>query len=101
MGGNIALAGFLALPKKPTFPARASGFVRTFHKGMTVAGTAQDSHLIPFYAGVEHPVITKTAAKVRIFFIYTKKNAKKKKLTPVFLRTAHPASVTTKRAPFV
>jgi hypothetical protein len=101
VGGNTALAGFLALPKKPTFPARASGFVRTFHKGMTVAGTAQDSHLIPFYAGVEHPVITKTAAKVRIFFIYTKKTLKKNKLTPVFLRTAHPASVTTKRAPFV
>ena len=68
MGGNIALAGLLALPKKPTFPARASGFVRTFHKGMTVAGTAQDSHLIPFYAGVEHPVITKTAAKLHIIF---------------------------------
>jgi hypothetical protein len=45
-----------------------SGFVRTFHKGMTVAGTAQDSHLIPFYAGVEHPVITKTAAKLHIIF---------------------------------
>ena len=35
---------------------------------MTVAGTAQDSHLIPFYAGVEHPVITKTAAKLHIIF---------------------------------
>jgi hypothetical protein len=45
-----------------------SGYVRTFHKGMTVAGTAQDSHLIPFYAGVEHPVITKTAAKLHIIF---------------------------------
>ena len=83
------LAGFLALPKKPTFPARASGFVRTFHKGMTVAGTAQDSHLIPFYAGVEHPVITKTAAKVRIFFIYTKKTLKKQTYTGI---SAHGSS---------
>lgn len=31
---------------------------------MTVAGTAQDSHLIPFYALVKHQHITMSAAKV-------------------------------------
>jgi hypothetical protein len=33
---------------------------------ITVAGTAQDSHLIPFYALMEHQHITKSAAKLII-----------------------------------
>ena len=49
----------------------------TFHKGMTVAGTAQDLHLIPFYAKEELPGITKTPAKVRIFFLSAKTIFKK------------------------
>jgi hypothetical protein len=40
---------------------------------MTVAGTAQDFHLIPFYALVEHQHITKSGAKVRIINDSTKK----------------------------
>jgi len=34
---------------------------------MTVAGTAQDLHLIPFYVAMEHRSITNSAAKVHIF----------------------------------
>ena len=33
---------------------------------MTVAGTAQDLHLIPFYAAMEHRGITNSAAKLHI-----------------------------------
>jgi hypothetical protein len=34
---------------------------------ITVAGTVQVSHLIPFYAGAEYPGITIPAAKLHLF----------------------------------
>ena len=36
---------------------------------ITVAGTVQASHLIPFYALAEHHGITKSGAKLHIFYI--------------------------------
>lgn len=45
---------------------------------MTVAGTAQDFHLIPFYAWEKLPGITKTAAKVHIIFLSAKKKQEKR-----------------------
>jgi hypothetical protein len=44
------MAGFLALSEKSAFPSMLSGFDGLSIMEMTVAGTAQDLHLIPFYA---------------------------------------------------
>ena len=62
------MAGFLALSEKPAFPSiRAQWlFDGLSIMEMTVAGTAQDSHLIPFYAPVDHQHITKSSAKVQL-----------------------------------
>ena len=60
------------LSPKVRLPGFPVAFAWTFHKGMTVAGTAQDLHLIPFYAWEKLPGITKTAAKVHIIFLSAK-----------------------------
>ena len=52
----LALAGFLALSEKSAFPTLSvSGFVGLSIMEITVAGTAQDSHLIPFSCTGETP----------------------------------------------
>ena len=53
---------------------------------MTVAGTAQDSHLIPFYALVKHQYITKSPAKV----VQIERNTKKKKSFFSFISEMQP-----------
>jgi hypothetical protein len=61
------MAGLLAFSKKSAFPITQWLVFGLLIMEMTVAGTAQDSHLIPFYALVKHQYITKSSANLRIF----------------------------------
>jgi hypothetical protein len=64
------MAGFLALPDKSAFPTTLSvaSFGLTI-MGMTVAGTAQDFHLIPFSCTDETPVHHHFGCKDTHYFI--------------------------------
>jgi hypothetical protein len=63
------VAGFLAFSEKSAFPSlQTVAFVGFPIMEITVAGTAQVLHLIPFYALMEHQDITIRGAKVQHFF---------------------------------
>ena len=71
------MAGFLALPDKSAFPTTSilqfSLQVASFGlniMGITVAGTAQDSHLIPFSCTDETPMHHHFGCKGTHNFIY-------------------------------
>ena len=64
------MAGFLALPDKSAFPIASVASVGLTIMRMTVAGTAQDSHLIPFSCADETPVHHHFGCKGTQYFIY-------------------------------
>jgi hypothetical protein len=73
------MAGFLALSEKSAFPSMLSGFDGLSIMEMTVAGTAQDLHLIPFYCMGESP----SASPIRLQrykLIFRQKNKRNKKI---------------------
>ena len=66
------MAGFLALPEKSAFPI-VQWLMGLSIMGMTVAGTAQDSHLIPFYALMKIKTSPSRMQRYQ-FFAYHPKN---------------------------
>ena len=69
----LEMAGFLTFSWKLAFPTFRQWLLVEFPiMEITVAGTVQVFHLIPFYAKVEHLSITKSAANLHIFCISCK-----------------------------
>ena len=73
------MAGFLALPDKSAFPILSVASLGLTITGMTVAGTAQDSHLIPSSYTDETPAYhhfdckgTHYFQKMQTFLVYFK-----------------------------